>query len=428
MTYQATINNVTSRLKFGIKPGLERISELLRLLGNPQEKLKYAHIAGTNGKGSASTLIASVLTECGYKTGLFTSPYVMEFRERFQIDGKMIPEQELNRLAERVDAAAGLIEAKNGAVTEFEFITAVAFLWFYESDCDYVVLEVGLGGGLDCTNVISMSEVSVIMQIALDHTAILGDTVEQIAYQKAGIIKQGGTVILYPNQAPGIIRVVSDVCRTRNATLIQPELEQVEIKEASIHGTAFSYNGTELTTPFAGAHQVLNAVTAFEALRALKAKGVSLPRERLAKGFLKANIPARMEVFSQKPLIVIDGGHNPACAVALRKMLEDFTPGFHRVAVMGMMADKDVERTLKIVGPLFTKIIASSPDNPRAMPAAEFAEIARRYCKQVEISENNRLIAQSLLKIHDEKTVAVICGSLYLAGEFRNLLINDKNS
>ena len=206
MTYEEALDNVYGRLVFGIKPGLERISALLDRLGAPHKQLKFVHVAGTNGKGTCSTLVASALQACGLKVGLYTSPYVLEFRERFQIDGEMIPKEELVEEVETLAPIADQFEESGDQVTEFEYITALALHWFARRQCDIVVLEVGMGGRFDATNAIPVPEAAAIMSISLDHTAILGDTLEKIAFEKAGIVKEGGRLVLYPDQAPEVTR------------------------------------------------------------------------------------------------------------------------------------------------------------------------------------------------------------------------------
>ena len=229
MTYEEALQKINSRLRFGIKPGLERIEALCKKLGDPQKKPRFVHVAGTNGKGTTCTLIASVLTAAGYRTGLYTSPYVLDFRERFRIDGEMIPEAELIEEVKRVSPIADELEAKGETITEFEFITALAFDWFAQRDCDFVVLEVGLGGRFDATNVIDTPEAAAIASISLDHTAILGDTYAKIAFEKAGIIKKGGDVVLYPVQDPSVFETVESACNERGAHLHIPDEKNMQV-------------------------------------------------------------------------------------------------------------------------------------------------------------------------------------------------------
>ena len=234
MTYEEALQKINSRLRFGIKPGLERIEALCKKLGDPQKKPRFVHVAGTNGKGTTCTLIASVLTAAGYRTGLYTSPYVLDFRERFRIDGEMIPEAELIEEVKRVSPVADELEAAGDTVTEFEFITALAFDWFAQRDCDFVVLEVGLGGRFDATNIIDTPEAAAIASISLDHTAILGDTYAKIAFEKAGIIKKGGDVVLYPVQDPSVFETIESACNERGAHLHIPDEKNMQVNGTAL--------------------------------------------------------------------------------------------------------------------------------------------------------------------------------------------------
>ncbi len=418
MTYEEALSVINARLQFGIKPGLERVAAVLERLGEPQKKLKYVHVAGTNGKGTTCTLISSVLRRAGYRTGLYTSPYVLDFRERFQIDGEMISPEELIEEVERVAPAVRAVEAAGEAVTEFEFITALALDWFARRACDLVVLEVGLGGRFDATNVIDTPEVAVITSISLDHTAILGDTLEQIAFEKGGVIKAGGRVVLYPEQGPGVTEVIQGLCRERGAALTVPDLTRVRVTGASIEGTSFTLDGAAYRTPFLGEHQVKNAVTALAALEVLKTRGFALEEEQIRQGMAEAFLPARMEILHREPLCLLDGGHNPGCAAALKDALERFVPG-RRVAILGIMADKDSREYLRLVGPLFEEIFTLAPDNPRAMDARELAEVAREFCPRVTpVDTVGEALARSMKDLGEEDSL-IVCGSFYLAGEIR---------
>ena len=418
MTYEEALSVINARLQFGVKPGLERVSALLARLGDPQQRLKFVHVAGTNGKGTTCTLISSALCRAGYRTGLYTSPYVLDFRERFQIDGEMILPEELIEEVERVAPAAEAVEAAGEPVTEFEFITALALDWFARRHCDVVVLEVGLGGRFDATNVIDVPEVAVITSISLDHTAILGDTLEQIAFEKGGIIKAGGRVVLYPDQGPGVRETVEALCRERGAALTVPDLSRVTETGASIEGTSFTLDGAAYRTPFLGEHQVKNAVTALAALELLKTRGFALSEEDVRAGLEQAFIPARMEILHREPLCLLDGGHNPGCAAALKDALERYVPG-RRVAILGIMADKDSREYLRLVGPLFDEIFTLAPDNPRALDAESLAQVAREFCPRVTPTQTvGEALARAMKALGNEDSL-IVCGSFYLAGEIR---------
>lgn len=421
MTYEEALDNVYGRLVFGIKPGLERITALLSRLGNPQKRLKFVHVAGTNGKGTCSTLVASALRESGLRVGLYTSPYVLEFRERFQINGEMIPKEELIEEVDTLAPVADEFEQNGDQVTEFEYITALALHWFARRECDIVVLEVGMGGRFDATNVIDMPEVAAIMSISLDHTAILGDTLEKIAFEKAGILKEGGRLVLYPDQAPEVTEELAQICKERHVELILPDLTQVKELERSIDGTAFQAGDLTLRTPFLGEHQVKNAVTALKVLEVLKQRGWPVTEETVGRGFEKAFVPARMEVISRNPLCLLDGGHNPGCAQALGEALDQFVPQ-RKVAIMGMMADKDSREALRILGPRFSQIITVAPEGLRALPAQKLAEVAKEFCPKVIPAGSCREALALAVRAMKDDGALIVCGSFYLAGEIREML------
>ena len=423
MTYEEALKTVNHRLRFGMKPGLERIQMLLERLGNPQKQLRFVHVAGTNGKGTTCTLLAGALQAAGYRTGLYTSPYVLEFRERFQINGAMIPKEELIQQVQRVADAAQSLEAAGEDITEFEFITALAFCWFAQRQCDIVVLEVGLGGRFDATNVIDVPEVAVIASISLDHTAVLGDSVEQIASEKAGVIKPGGTVVCYPDQQLEAEEVLRQAARERGADFRLAPLSMIREQERSIYGTLLLYRMEPLLVPFVGEHQVRNAVTALTALEVLQEKGWHISLKAIQEGFAQARIPARMEILARSPLILLDGGHNPGCAAALRQVLEEYLAGKKLAAVMGMMADKDSRTALAILAPLFSAVRTLCPDNPRSLSAEELAEEAAVWCPDSQPCANGEQALEEARRIAGEDGAVIVCGSFYLASEIRPLLL-----
>lgn len=422
MTYQEAVEKIDSRLLFGMKPGLERMRALMHELGDPHTKVKFVHVCGTNGKGSVCTLTASVLRESGYKTGLNISPYVLNFRERFQINGEMISEEALAEEMDVIWPAVERLDAQGIVVSEFELVTAIALHWFASQGCDVAVLEVGMGGLHDATNVIPTPEAAAVMSISLDHTAWLGDTVEKIALEKSGIIKQSGRVVLYPEQQPGVREIIQGVCSERGAALRIPDLSKITVTNEDIDGTDFEMDGQSLHTPFLGAHQVKNAAVALELAYILREQGFDIPDDSLAQGFRRAFIPARMEVLSRRPLCLLDGGHNPGCALVLRDALERYVPG-RRTAVIGMMGDKDSAAALETIGPLFQKIVTVRPDNPRSLSAEELAEIASRFCGEVVPAASCHEALDMALAGLEEDNALIVCGSFYLAGEMRPLLL-----
>lgn len=421
MTYQDALEKINSRLLFGMRPGLERIEALLHRLGDPHKSLRYVHVCGTNGKGTTCTLTASVLQECGYKVGKNTSPYVLDFRERFQINGEMIAPEELARVMDQIWPVVEELDREGCQVSEFELVTAVAFVWFAAQGCDVAVMEVGMGGAYDATNVIPTPEAAAVTSISLDHTAWLGDTVEQIAREKAGVIKPGGRVVLYPEQRPGVREIVESARQSQGAALRVPDLSRFRVVNESIDGTDFIAEGLALHTPFLGAHQVKNAAVALEVLKILRERGFVIPDQAVQAGFAKAFLPARMEVLSRRPLCLLDGGHNPGCAQALREALERHVPG-RKAAVVGMMADKDSAAALEIVGPLFSKVVAVRPDNPRALDAEALARTAARFCPEAVAAASCAQALDLAMEGLGPEDALIVCGSFYLAAEMRDLL------
>lgn len=409
MTYKEAMEYIGSRLRFGIKPGLERIRRLLSSLDEPQDDLRFIHVAGTNGKGSVCTMTASALTASGLKTGLYTSPYVTRFSERMQIDGRQIDDASLAELTERVARVVG----EDDPVTEFELITAVAMLWYAREKCDRVVLETGLGGRFDATNVIAAPDCSVITRIDYDHTAILGDTLDKIAFEKAGIIKPGCPVVVSPVQEPEALDTLKKAADERGCRFILPDLRAVRAGEPTLGGTDIVYDGLPLHIPLAGRHQIVNTVTAVEALRA-----VGTAEEHIAAGVARARIPARLEVLSEKPSVILDGAHNPNGAAALADAIDTLLAGRRVVAVMGVLRDKDYNRELELLGGRMSRIFTCGGFSERALDAESFAQTVSRYTDAVAMPSPKAALEAALSEA-DENTAVVICGSLYLAGAIR---------
>ena len=424
MNCMQAIEYIHSLEKFGIKPGLERIKALCEILGNPQDKLKIIHVAGTNGKGSTSTMISQILIKNGYNTGLYISPYVTDFRERIQFNGNMIEHSELAECVEKVKAAVETLLEKGEQTTEFEALTATAFVYFEKKKCDFVVLEVGLGGRFDATNIIKAPFVSVIASISLDHTAILGDTVEKIAFEKCGIIKFGAETVVYPLQQPEAMKVIEETCNQRMNTLCVPDISKLEIGEELIEGTKAKYDGIEFLLPLAGKHMIYNAVTAIEAIRSLKRFGIDVSKDTIASGIASSVMPARMELIRKKPVIILDGGHNEGCANALAEYIRKHLADKRIIMVSSMMADKDYLSYMRVVAPFANVFVATKADVPRALSSDELCEVAKEFCADCHSIADPFKAITAAANITENEDALIICGSFYLAGEVRDSLLN----
>ena len=416
MDYKEALDYIESIGHFGSKPGLSRVTELLEKLDNPQVGLKYVHVAGTNGKGSCAAMTASVLKAAGYKTGLFTSPYLYRFNERMQINGKDIEDDALAKLVERVKPLA---EAMDDHPTEFEIITAAAFLWYKEEKCDVVVLEVGLGGRFDATNIIGAPEVAVIMNIGLDHTEILGDTLEKIAFEKAGIIKPGCDVVMYQQQE-SVMDVVRARCDEVGAALHVADFSAVKGEFDSVFGQTFSYKGEPYALPLLGAHQLRNAAVVLEVVNALRARGWKLEQTDVEHGVYSVNWPGRFELINEEPMFIVDGGHNPQCAASVAENLAHYFPDYRRVILLGILRDKDYAELTDILDPLADEYVCITPDSPRALKAAELADHLAKYGKPVTVCDGIRDGVEAAVKAASGETDMVCAvGSLYSVGEIR---------
>ena len=420
MTYKDALNYIHSLNRFGIKPGLERINALLKRLGNPEEKLKCIHIAGTNGKGSTSTALANIMIAEGKKTGLFISPFVVNFRERIQINGEYIKEKDLADLTYEISKIVPEVEKEvEDNITEFEFITALMFAYFKEQNCDVVILEVGLGGRLDSTNVIEKPLASVITQIALDHIVVLGDTIDKIAYEKCGIIKADCPVITTSHQNPRALPVIEKIAKDKNSPLKIANISSVENVKIAPYGSEFTYKGMNITVNLAGRHQIENMTAAAETALAL---GVS--KTAIVRGIANTKFPARLEILSRSPLVILDGAHNENGADVLANYLDEhkLTP----VTLIGMMADKNCEAVVKKIASRSKAVFAVKVEgNPRTETAENLSQIAGEYCVNSFTAENyGYALSLAFQRCKKTNLPLLICGSLYLASDIRDMAIN----
>lgn len=424
MTYSEALENIHSLLSFGSRPGLDRVRELLRRMGNPQDKLRYIHVAGTNGKGSTCAMLSAILKAEGYKTGLFISPYITDFRERIQINNEPVSEETLTAAVEKTLPIVNQLRDEGIIITEFEYVNALEFYIHAEAKCNVVVLEVGMGGLLDCTNVILPPLCSVITAIGLDHTAILGDTVEAIAEQKCGILKKGSIAVTSKQDARAM-GVIESTAEKLGIPILKSEDIEVEVKEISLKGSRFVYNNREITLPLAGDHQIENAKTALAAVEAVRKEGLlTISDSSIVEGMKNAVNPARLELLSEDPVVLLDGAHNPNGIEALKAAIDRFLPDTPIICVMGMLADKDIDSSIALLDGLFERVFTVPIDNPRALSADDLAKKFENHAKAVQPFESREDAfdaAYALAKGTD--SAVLICGSLYLAGEIRPYIL-----
>lgn len=427
MKYAEACAALQEAARLGSRPGLQNITRLCALLGNPQDRLRIVHVAGTNGKGSTCLMLARMGHAAGYKTGLFASPFFEDYRESISMDGKAISKTEFAKTVQDVNAAARIMEKEGSPPTEYEMLTACAFLWFRRQGCDFVVLETCMGGRLDVTNVVKKPLACVICAIGLDHTAFLGDTVLAIAAEKCGIIKPGSPVVAYPGQPPGALELIRKTALEKGCPFILPRTDRIKITESSLMGTAFIYGDAGYRVKMPGGHQVLNAVTAIETARALDGQpGLCVPEDAIRQGLKEARLPARQEVYSTDPLVILDGAHNPQGIRALAGTLENHLQGKRIIMVMGMLADKQYAASIAVMARLSSRFIATTPENPRALDADSAAAEARHYCRDVSVQPR---IGDALAEAFDTcgaDGAILVCGSLYVALAARRIL-EDKN-
>ncbi len=428
MLYDEAMVYLQNLTKFGMNFGLDRITELLRRLGDPHRRVKVIHVGGTNGKGSTTAMLASVLKGAGYRVGTFTSPHLHCYTERFRINGTEIDPNQLailiSRLCPHLEAMA-----RDGFEhpTEFEVSTALAFCYFAEESVDYLVLEVGLGGAIDSTNVVHPL-LSVITNVAMDHMDYLGNTVSDIARVKAGIIKPGVPVVTASDN-PEVLAIIQETCRAKGCRLIQVGKDITwTYGKYSLRGQYFDYQGlncslSELWIPLLGQHQVVNAATALVALEVLAGLGVHIAENALRNGLGKIVWPARLELFGNKPPVLIDGAHNYEGARGLRQALDTYFPNRGIIMVLGMLGDKERARVVAELAPRARKVIVTKPNSPRAGDWKQMAGQARQYVSDVDTVESISDAVLTALKQAGQGDLVCITGSLYMVAEAREVML-----
>jgi len=430
MNYKEALDYIHSTYKFGSKLGLENIGFLLNLLGNPQKNLKFIHVAGTNGKGSTCSMLSYVLTEAGYKTGLFISPYLVDFRERIQLNNQLISEDDLVNAVACVKAATERMvkEGKNHP-TEFEIVTAVAMVYYNIQKADIVILEVGMGGRLDATNIIDKPELCIITSISMDHSEYLGHTLEEIAFEKASIIKYGCPVVVYP-QKDSVHNVIRQFAVNKLSRLYAVNPKDIEIinygpwgQKLKYNNSASSLNISSFELSLIGVHQSLNALTVLKALEILIDIGYNITNHHIVSSLQKVRFMGRLEILSKNPLIIIDGAHNAEGIETLTHNLKTYFSNYEIHLFFGMLSDKEMSSQLSDLALLCKEIITVTPDNPRAKPATETAAMFENWTDAPIYACDN--LEESLSHIGlGENVINIYCGSLYMIGAARNLILN----
>ena len=425
MNYSEAMEYIHNTAKFGMNFGLERTRKLMEYLGNPHKKLKFIHIAGTNGKGSTSAMVAEILKEAGYKVGLYTSPFIEEFEERIQINSVNIPKERLCEVVEKVSKAVEKVEKDGlGDPTEFEIITAAMFLYYYEEKVDIAVIEVGLGGKLDSTNILDPI-LTVITSISYDHVGILGNTLREIATEKAGIIKEGIPLVLYPVEEEAK-EAILNVTKIRNCEVNFVESNEAEFIRVSKEKRIYQivrYNNEEYKLPLLGTHQVINFSVVMKIIELLGRLGYKVTNKNVKVALENVVWKGRMEVIYNNPYVLLDGAHNLGRIEKLKESLNKYFTYTKLILIIGILGDKDVEHMLKEIIPSAEEVITVTPNSPRAMSAIELkGKIEEISEKKVSAFENYEDAFKYAKQISNEDDMILICGSLYMIGDMRKTI------
>ncbi len=419
MTLDEALDYIHSVDWRGSVPGLSRIDALMNKLGHPERTLRCIHVTGTNGKGSTCAMISAVLRAAGYRVGLYTSPYIRVFNERMQLGGVPIPDDELCALVEEIRPLASRMD---DPPTEFELVTALALTWFARQQCDIVVCEVGMGGEFDATNVIPAPEVAAVTNIGLDHTAVLGGTIEAIAATKAGIIKPGCDAVLYPS-APSVRKVVTDRCRTVGAALTVADFDALRPRSHSLSGQVFDWPGLPgLRLSLLGQHQLHNAAVTLTVLTCLRRRGWNIPETAIRSGLAAVEWPGRFQLVRRDPAVILDGGHNPQCMEALTRNVDDYLSARPLTVLTGVLGDKDYGHMYGQLARRADRFVTVTPRNPRALSADKLAETLSALGKPVTACERIPQGVKAALALTPPDGAVLCCGSLYLLGDVMSAL------
>lgn len=419
MTYKEARAFIDDTSKYGYILGLDTVTELLNRLGNPQDDLKFVHIAGTNGKGSILAYVSTILKEAGYRVGRYISPTIFEYRERIQVNEEYIPEEAVARLAQRIYEKGQEMLAEGLAhPTAFEVETALAFLYFQEMNCDIVVLETGMGGLTDATNVVKTTLVSAFASISMDHMGFLGNTLEEIAKVKAGIIKPD-TVVVSAAQKPEVRKVLQETCRRQRASYYEVRKEEITDKKVSLEGQSFTYRGEKNLRPgILGSCQFENAAAAVEVIHALSDLGYPVSEEAIRKGLKETCWIGRFTVVDERPLFIVDGAHNRDAADQLLETLKLYVPNKRKVFIIGVLGDKEYDYMMGCLAPEAERIVTvMTPDNPRALPAEKLAETVRKYNPHAEAAKSISEAVEKARGYAGEDGMVLAFGSLSYLGD-----------
>jgi len=423
MTREEVIQFIDNSKKFGSRLELSRVEKLCELLGNPQDRLKCIHIAGTNGKGSTSVFIHNILVDAGYNTGLYTSPFIYDFNERIQINNTPISDGELTEIMTEVSEKVKIMLSEGYEhPTEFELITATAFLYFERKKCDYVVLEVGLGGLFDATNIIKNPLLSVIVSISLDHTDYLGNTVAEVARNKCGIIKKGCSALSYMKQPDEALLVIKETAKKMSAPLTVADGSGLEILKCDLSGNRFLYKGEEYETSLIGKYQTYNSITAISAAEILCDLGVAVSQENIKNGLKAAKWPARFEILQHNPTVIADGSHNADGMNAFVETAKEILDNKKIICVFGMLKDKEYGICLKKLSEISETIVVTEVDNPRRETAQNLKIEASKYFKEVYSEADNKEALKKALELAKNDDIVVALGSLYMMNNIKKAL------
>lgn len=446
MNYDEAIAYIKDTAKFGSKLGLERTEKILEILGNPHKKLKCIHIAGTNGKGSTTAMVTNILVQAGFKVGSYTSPFIEEFEERIQINNVNISKGDLSHIIKKVSCAVEkVVELGYSNPTEFEIITCAGLLYFYENKIDFAVVEVGLGGRLDSTNVITPI-LSVITSISLDHILILGDTIDKIAYEKAGIIKSGIPVVMFPQQKQSQ-EVIERICIEKKCKLVKVPLDSAIYlgKENLQQVTIMSTNGSDyndnnkitqkikvqtlnnnyiIDLALLGKHQITNCSVAVHVIEELIGQGAKIAKENILIGLKNVKWPARLEVMNRSPIVVIDGAHNIDGIKNLTESIDMYFNYNKIILILGILADKQVDEMIKTIVPKAYRVITVTPHSERAELSEKLKIQVEKYITNCQSFENYEEAFKKALSYCTKDDLLLVCGSLYMVGDMRKIIRN----